>query len=594
MRQSNAWIGFLLWRSRHISSRNFIYVLSVIVGIISGFAAASLKWSVHKTQHWLFSLNEYFKFDSLFLVYPLIGLLLTSAFVVYINRKKLGHGLSNIIYVITRKAGVMEPDKMYSHMFTSFFTVSLGGSVGLEAPIVTTGSAIGSNIGRLFHLNYKQRLLLLGCGAAGGISGIFGAPITGVVLVFEVLMLEMGVSAFVPILISSVTSMIVAKVLNTAELILPYTHSYEFMVQEVPYYVLLGVVTGLVSLFYTRLIFRSDDLFSRLPNRPSRIFAGGLLLGILLFIFPPLYGEGYEVIRMLLLDRPDLVLHSAQLFAPIMHYSGMLFIFLFAVILFKMIASSVTISAGGNGGIFAPALFIGAFTGFLFAHAINSTGLAFPLVESAFALVAMAGIMSGTMHAPLTGIFFIAEATSGYSLMLPLMIVSSISYITNLIFEPYSVYTKKLAEKGELVMGDKDKVVLNMLKIKRVVEKDLKTIHPDASLGELVELIKKSKRNIFPVVDEEGKLQGVILLDDIRQIMFRPDMYEKTTVSDLMHAPPGYVDIHDPMDKVMHKFQETGAWNLPVLDGDKYIGFVSKSKIFSIYRKMLIHHTSEE
>lgn len=593
MQQGNLLVKFLKWRSKHINTRNFVLILSILIGIVSGLAAATIKHTVHFIQSGLFYVSDYFEIDYLFLVYPFIGLILTVAYVYYLNRNKMGGGIGNVLYSISRNAGLIERDKMYSQMVTSSLTVGFGGSVGLEAPIVSTGAAFGSNIAQLFHMDHKRRILLIGCGVSGAVAAVFAAPIAGVIFVFEVLLLDIGISYLIPLLLAAVSGMIVGNLLNSAEIIVAYAEIYHFSLKEIPIYAILGIITGFISLFFTRTFYFIEKLFLGLGNRFTKATVGALILGLLLFLFPPLFGEGYDIIRDLLQDRPEDLLDKSFL-GPLQGRIWVIPLFILAVIFFKIIAASVTWSSGGNGGVFAPSLFLGALTGFLFARILNMMGLPFELVESSFALVAMAGIMSGVMHAPLTGIFLIAEVTSGYTLILPLMIVSAISYVTIKIFEKHSINTKSFAEKGELITRDKDQMVLNLLKLKRVVEKDLKSVHPDAYLKDLVEIIKLSKRNIFPVVDSENKLKGVILLDDIRQLMFNPEMYETVKVSALMHAPPGYVYVTDTMDQVMQKFKDTGAWNLPVLDNETYVGFLSKSKIFSIYRTLLINQTKEE
>lgn len=592
MRHHSLLVRFLIWRAKHLSTRQFVIILSILIGLLSGLAAALLKTLVYQLKSFLADLDSQFVFDYYYLAFPFVGIVLAVLFVRYLNRNKLGFGIPNMLYTITRKAGLFERDKMYSHIVTSSLTVGFGGSVGLEAPIVMTGAAYGSNIAQLFHLDYKRRILLLGCGVAGALSAVFAAPIAAVIFVFEVLLLDIGVSYLIPLLLASVSGMIIGDVLSTAEVIIAYSGNYEFNLREVPLYIILGVLTGLFSLLFNKTYFGIERLFQRFKQRLPKAVLGGVVLGVLIFIFPPLYGEGYDVIRVLLRDQPE-ELFSRSIFGALEGGFWQIPVFILAVMLVKVVATSVTISAGGNGGVFAPSLFIGGLLGFLFARSCNMMGWPYPLLESSFALVAMAGLMSGLMHAPLTGIFLIAEVTSGYALFVPLMIVSAISYLTTIIFEPHSFNTKKLAEKGELITRDKDKLVLRLLSVKRVVEHDLPTIHPQATLGDLVDMVKHAHRNIFPVVDEEQRLRGIVLLDDIREVMFKPELYASVKVSDVMHSPPGYVDIQDSMDVVMKKFSDTGAWNLPVLRGEKYEGFVSKSKIFSVYRTLLINQTSD-
>lgn len=586
-------VGFLVWRAKHINTKYFVLILSVIIGAVTSFAAFLLKNAVILIRDAVFYANDQLHSNLLLLIAPLAGVLLTYLFVRYLNRNLLGRGIPSILYCLSRKAGFVEPDKMYSHLVSSSLTVGFGGSVGLEAPIVTTGSAIGSNLGRLFHLNYKRRLLLVGCGAAGAIASLFNAPVAGVVFALEILLLELSIPSFLPILLASITGTMVSRLLNSAEIIIHYKFDYVFVFQELPLFILLGIVTGIVSIYFTRITYLIESIFLKIPNRFPRALVAGTILGVIIFSFPALYGEGYDVIRLLLSGNFEM-LFTTSTFPSLGSSLWMVILFVLALVLFKVLATSLTIAGGGNGGVFAPSLVVGGLTGFIFARVFNMSGLPFTVLESSFALVAMAGLMTGVMHAPLTGIFLIAEITSGYSLIVPLMIVCTISYLTVLFFEPHSIFTKQLALKGLLVSHDKDKEVLSQMKLQRVIEKDLLTVLPDAKLGELVSVVKKSRRNIFPVVDEDRELKGIILLDDIREIMFKQDLYDKVEVKSLMHAPPAYVYLEDDMSQVMNKFKSTGAWNLPVLDGNTYIGFMSKSKIFNIYRSMLINYSKDE
>ncbi len=592
MPQDTPFGKFLKWRARHLSTDQFVLILSVLVGIIGGLAASVLKFVVHGVGSILLTLNEQFSIDYLFLAYPLTGIVLTVLFVKYVNRNKLGHGIPNMLYVIARKAGIFEKDKLYSHIATSALTVGFGGSAGLEAPIVTTGAAYGSTIARLFHLDYRRRILLLGCGVAAALSAVFAAPIAGVIFVFEVLVLDIGISYMIPLLLASVAGMIVGLLTGTAEVIISYSADYSFSLGQVPLYVLLGIFTGIISVLFNKIYFGIENIANKYPRRIPRAVVGGVILGLLLFVYPPLYGEGYAVIRALLSDEAN-TLVAGTVFEGVVGYAWLLPAYFLSLVVVKIVATSVTISSGGNGGVFAPSLFLGAVAGFLFARLVNLLGWPEPLLESSFALAAMAGFLSGVMHAPLTGIFLIAEVTSGYELIVPLMIVSAISYVSARLFSPYSLNTRRLAETGALITRDKDQMVLRLLKVENVVETDMPLVRPDATLGNLVEVIKHAHRNIFPVVDASGTLRGIILLDDIREVMFNPSMYETTRVTDLMHPPPGYVDINDPMDTVMAKFTDTGAWNLPVVDGQKYVGFLSKARIFNLYRTQLIRQTRE-
>lgn len=582
---------FLIWRVKHISNKNLVLIISVIVGIAAGLAAVVLKSGTHYIQELLTKTSSVQFVNYFYFVFPLIGILLTVTFVVFLNKGKLGHGLSHLLHTISKKSSLVPRDKTYSHMATSALTVGFGGSVGLEAPIVITGGAIGSTLGHVMHLGYKNRTLLIGCGAAGAIAAIFNAPITGVVFTLEVLLLQLTIPSFIPILLAAITGNVVTKLLLGEDVLFTFSLTDPFLLSHIPFFIMLGIITGILSVYFTRLTHAIEEYtVNRFKSRWTKALIGGFLLGLLIVLFPPLYGEGFGAIKSILAGNPEALLNNSPFYQFINNQSIMLLV-IAAIVLMKVFAMNFTIAGGGNGGFFAPSLFVGALTGFLFARLFNILGLFEAIPESNFALVGMAGVMSGVLHAPLTGIFLIAEITSGYELIVPLMIVSVISYGTVRYFEPLSLYTKQLERRGELLVRDKDRIVLNTMKLDRVIERDLKTIHPDATLGELVKLVSKSNRNIFPVVDEENLLHGIILLDDIREIMFKLRKYKSTYVKDLMHAPPAFVSSTENMDEVMQKFQKTGAWNLPVVDDDKYVGFLSKSKIFTIYRSLLIKQT---
>jgi CIC family chloride channel protein len=440
-------------------------------------------------------------------------------------------------------------------------------------------------------MNYKTITLLVGCGAAGAIAGIFKAPLAGLVFTLEVLMIDLTMASIVPLLISAVTSASVAFFLMGKGVIFSYKIVDPFVLDNIPYLILLGVVTGFLSLLFTRGAMRIEKQFERIQHPGARILTGGVILSVLIFLFPPLYGEGYETIRALLSNQSGTLAHST-LFYFVQDNFWFFALYLLLILGFKVVAMAATTGSGGVGGIFAPTLFMGGVAGFLFARLINSFSF-IQVSESNFALVGMGGLMAGVMHAPLTGIFLIAEITGGYGLFVPLMIVATISYLTIMPFEPHSIYTKRLARRGELITHHKDRAVLTLMRMGDVVEKDLKKVGPDQTLGDLVKVVSKSCRNIFPVVDEENMLVGIVLLDNIRDIMFNQEMYADTYVHELMIMPPSYVSSDENMDCVMKKFEETGAWNLPVIDDGKYVGFVSKSKIFNTYRTLLVQFSDE-
>ena len=469
-------------------------------------------------------------------------------------------------------------------MISSALTVGFGGSVGLEGPTVATGAAIGSNIGRLFRLNFKQVILLLGCACAGAMAAIFKAPIAAIVFALEVIMLDLTLASLVPLLIASLTAAATSYLFLGQNVLYAFQVDDPFVMGEIPYYIVLGIVAGLMSVYFTKMYMFVTGLFGKLRSRWIRLMIGGLSLGILIFFIPSLYGEGYEPINSCLNGEYGYLFDSA-FYDNYRDSVIAALVVLFFILVFKVVATSITFGSGGIGGIFAPSLFIGTNLGLFVAKILNLIG--FDISESNFALVGMAGMIAGIIHAPLTAIFLIAEITGGYQLFFPLMIVATISYATTRLFTPNSVYTIQLAKRGELLTHDKDRNVLILMKIDKLIEKDFHTIHPDASLGDLVKIIMKASRNIFPVVDEEGNFYGLVKMDDIRDIMFNPEMYETTKVRDLMFMPRFTVSRTESMEGVAKKFQVSGRYNITVLDEGKYVGFVSRAKVFSAYREML-------
>jgi CIC family chloride channel protein len=583
---------FLVWRLKHVSDSNFTLIIAGLVGLISGIAAVTLKTSVHFIQDLLQTNMDLTGVNYLYLVYPLIGILLTALIANYVVKEKLGHGITQIILSISKNSGIIRKTKMYSRMVTSAITVGFGGSVGLEAPIVVTGSAIGSNLGRLVHLDYKKRTLLIGCGSAGAISAIFNSPIAGVIFAIEVILTDITINKFIPILIASVCGQLVTIALLGEDILFSFKLVDGFYTSQTHYYFLLGIISGMASLYFTRLMYFTESKIRKIDHFIGRAFIGGILLAIIILVFPPIYGEGYNVIIGLLNGDPTIVFQRS--FIPSWSSTELVVIgFVLLIILIKPVATALTIGAGGSGGIFAPSLFMGGLTGFVTAYSLNYLVPSLDLSVSNFTLVGMCGVMSGVLHAPLTGIFLIAELTGGYILFLPLTLVSAISYTTINYFEKHSIYTKNLIESGDFIPYDKDRMVLSLIDLKKIIEKDLLTIHPDATLGELVKLVRKSKRNIFPVVNDEGNLEGIVTLDQIREIMFDPDKQEHIIIKTIMTKPPAHVAPNEKMQSVMNKFEITQAWNLPVIQDDKYKGFISKSRIFNVYRQKLIKQTEE-
>ena len=581
----------LRWRDEHIRHRSFVLIMSLIVGILGGLAAVVLKNTVHFTQELL---THQFKADRVnwfYFVLPMVGLLLTVLYVKFFVKDNISHGISRILYSISKRNSILRGHNTYSSMIASTLTVGFGGSVGLEAPIVLTGSAIGSTLSRILKLDYKTTTLMLGCGAAAAIAGIFKAPIAALVFALEVLMLDLTMWSIIPLMISAVTGAVVSFFLLGKGAIFSFSIVDPFVMNNIPFYILLGIVSGLVSLYVTRGVKGIESLSSKIKNPYEKLVIGGSILGGLILLFPPLYGEGYTSLKALLTGNAGELLNGSFFFGFSDNY-WVFIAYLVLVLLFKVLAMSVTTGGGGVGGIFAPALFMGGITGYIVSSLIGKVGFE-NVSERNFTLVGMAGIMAGVMHAPLTAMFLIAEITGGYALFIPLIITTAISYITIIYFEPHSIYTERLARRGELITHHKDKAVLTLLKIKSVIEKDLKPVDPEATLGDLVKIISKSKRNIFPVVDKDHVLHGIILLDDIRDIIFNQEMYNTTKVTELMISPPATVDQNEAMNSVMDKFEDTQAWNLPVVDGDKYVGFISKARIFNVYRKLLVQFSNE-
>ena len=582
------------WRERHISEKHLVLLLSFFVGAFSAAAAGLLKSFIHIIQqlvegHLIVGGHTWW-----YLITPVIGITLAALFVKYIVRDDISHGITKILYAISQRKSIIKPHNMWSSVVGSGLTIGFGGSVGAEAPIVLTGAAIGSNLAKAFRLNQKTMMLMIGCGAAGAIGGIFKAPIAGLVFTLEVLMMDLTMTSVAPLLISSVTATAISYLLTGMDPMFPIAAADPFLVKRIPWYLILGAICGLVSLYFTRGMNHLEQWMKHsIQSMWGKLLVGGATLSMLIFLFPPLYGEGYDVIRQLINgDCTTAIVNSplSQLFSfnPQLVLVG----YFVAIILLKIVASVATNGAGGVGGIFAPSLFMGAIVGFVTARLMNMMGLS--VSEANFALVGMAGLMSGVMHAPLTGIFLIAELTGGYHLFMPLMIVSVISYLTIMLFEPHSLYAMRLAQKGELLTHNKDRNVLTLLKMDSVLETDFITIFPEMTLGQLVKVISTSHRNVFPVVDNDGHLRGILLLDEVRNIMFQPRLYKRFTVEQLMTSPAAVLSSNMPMEKVMETFEDTGAWNLPVVDEErKYLGFVSKSKIFNSYRHVLVHFSEE-
>lgn len=585
---------FIGWREEHISEKHFILIISFLVGILTAFAAWILKLLIHQIETFLTENFDVTQANGLYLLYPVIGIFLTGLFVRNIVRDDISHGVTKILYAISRRQGRIKRHNVWSSVIASGITIGFGGSVGAEAPIVLTGSAIGSNLGRVFKMEHQTLMLLVGCGAAGAVAGIFKAPIAGLVFTLEVLMIDLTMASLLPLLVSCVTAATFSYITTGMEAMFRFHLDNPFVVERIPYAILLGICCGLVSLYFTRAMDSVEDVFRKYSNPYIKLMIGGAMLSILIFLFPPLYGEGYSTINLLLngqnLDDWDKVLDNSFFYG----HADLLLIYLLLIVIFKVYASSATNGGGGCGGIFAPSLFLGCITGFIFARFCNQFDLGPYIPEKNFALLGMAGLMSGVMHAPLTGIFLIAELTGGYDLFLALMIVSVSAYLTIIVFEPHSIYSMRLAKKGELLTHHKDKAVLTLMNVESVVENDFAKVSPEMDLGKMVQVISKTRRNVFPVVNGKDELLGIVLLDDIRNIMFRQELYHRFTVDKFMVSPPAKIHTNDSMDIVMRKFDDTKAWNLPVVAEDgKYVGFISKSKIFNNYRQVLVDFSAD-
>ena len=585
---------FIRWRENNIKEKQFILILSFLVGIFTAFAALILKFFIHSIQNFLTDNFNATEANYLYLVYPVVGIFLSGWFVRNIVKDDISHGVTKILYAISRRQGRIKRHNVWSSTIASAITIGFGGSVGAEAPIVLTGSAIGSNLGSVFKMEHRTLMLLVGCGAAGAIAGIFKAPIAGLVFTLEVLMIDLTMSSLLPLLISAVTAATVSYIVTGTEAMFKFHLDQAFELERIPFVILLGIFCGLVSLYFTRAMNSVEGVFGKLNNPYKKLALGGVMLSVLIFLFPPLYGEGYDTIELLLNGTSnadwDTVLNNSSFYG----YGNLLLVYVCLIILLKVFASSATNGGGGCGGIFAPSLYLGCIAGFIFSHFSNDFEFSAYLPEKNFALMGMAGVMSGVMHAPLTGVFLIAELTGGYDLFLPLMIVSVSSYLTIIAFEPHSIYSMRLAKKGQLLTHHKDRAVLTLMKMENVVETDFVTVHPEMDLGELVKAIASSHRNVFPVTDKEGVLIGIVLLDDIRNIMFRQELYHRFTVSKLMTSAPAKLFNTDGMEQVMQTFDDTKAWNLPVVNEEgKYLGFVSKSKIFNSYRQVLVHFSED-
>lgn len=589
-----AMLKLVVWR-RHFRENRFVLFLAFLVGVFTALAGLLLKWIIGQIEYLLthqFSISES---NLLYLLYPVVGIWLTSLFVRYVVRDDIGHGVTKILFAIARKQSTIKGHNCWSSVFASAITIGFGGSVGAEAPIVLTGSAIGSNLGRLFRMNSRTLMLLVGCGAAGAVSGIFKAPIAGLVFVLEVLMIDLTMSSLLPLLVSCVTAASVTFAVSGTEAVFKFNLQDAFTVNRIPAYIALGVICGLVSLYFTRTMNGLEGVFRKFRNPYAKLALGGTMLSVLIFLFPSLYGEGYDLINLLLSGTGEQDWLTALNHSLFYGHNNLLLLYLALVVIFKVFASTATNGGGGCGGIFAPSLFLGCISGFVFSRLWNIYDvLGINAPERNFAMLGMCGLMSGVMHAPLTGVFLIAELTGGYELFMPLMMVAVCAYLTIIYFEPHSIYSMRLARRGELLTHHKDRAILTLMSQDSVIDHYSHVLHPEMNLAEVTLQISQSKHNVFPVVNAQNELLGVLYIDDIRHMMFRTELYRRFHVSELMKRPPARLSTEDTMEVVVRVFDKTNAWTLPVVDNEgHFVGFIRKSKVFTIYRQVLADYSMD-
>ncbi|MFD0835041.1 chloride channel protein [Mariniflexile aquimaris] len=583
---------FLIWKYKHISERQFIYILSVVVGILAGMGTVVLKNLTHLIRM-LLDLDFLKNYqNTLYFIFPIIGLALVYIIKQTWLKKHIGHGISTTLHGLSKLNGILPRYNIYAALITAPLTAGFGGSVGLQGPAVSVGAALGSNTAQLFHMSTKTRLLLIGCASAGAMASMFKAPIAAVIFAVEIFSLDIAFTSLVPLLLASVSAVITSYLFLGTDVLLHVDLNDSFDFKDIPLYILLGIVTALTSVYFSKVFFAITNFFKQFESRAIRLLIGGVAIGTMLYFIPPLYGEGYGIMNNLL--KGDHV--SAIGNMPFNFDLTNIWIvigLLLGIAFFKAIAMTTTFGAGGVGGIFIPTLIMGSVLGNVFAKIVNNIGFNFSVPEANFTLLGMTGLMAGVLHAPLTAIFLIAEITSGHELFVPLMIVAAISYAITKYYVSHSIYTMKLAERGELLTHDKDQNVLMVLNIDKVIETNFIVLKPDMNLGYILKkAVAKSSRNHFPVVNDDNELLGVIRLDDIRHMMFDADLYEKVDAASLMRADDDIIDYdNDSMNAIMEKFKTTGAWNLPVIKAGKYFGYISKSKLLTAYRRQLIKFT---
>ena len=582
------------WRESHVSDKQFVLLLAVFVGFFAAVAAFVLHWIIRQIQLLLTSGFVANDVNWLYLVYPVIGIYLTSLFIKYIVKDNISHGITRILYAISSKRSRLKAHNMWSSVIASAITIGFGGSVGAEAPIVLTGSAIGSNLGKAFKMDNRTLMLLVGCGAAAAIAGIFKAPIAGLVFTLEVLMIDLTMASLLPILVSAVTAVLFSYLFNGSDSLFQYIMSDGWMIERVPAYILLGVFGGLISLYFIRTMNFCEGVFSRLRHSYQRLLLGGIVLSMLIFLFPALYGEGYSSINILLNGKTEADWAQVMNNSIFAGDGRWLVLYIFFVLATKVFATSATNGGGGCGGTFAPSLFIGAVGGFFFARVWNMEQIGIYIPEKNFAMLGMAAVMAGVMHAPLTGVFLIAELTGGYAMFIPLMVVSIFAFLTINIFEPHSIYGMRLAREGKLITHHTDHAALTLMSLESIVDTEFTYVQPDMSLQRLVHAISRSKMPVLPVLDTVGRLLGEVHIDNIRNIMFRTELYNHFEVYQLMCQPQAKLGVNDSVEEVMHKFEQTKATMLPVEDSNGIlVGYITHSRLYSQYRQMVADMSAE-
>ncbi len=582
----------MIWRKAHLSDRYFIIILSAIIGFLAGMAAYVLKSAVFYIEDLLTATFQIQSQNYWYVIYPAIGIILTVILIRYIIRDRDNHGIPRILYVISRLDGKMRFYKVFSSLFGSSLTAGFGGSIGLESPIISSGASIGSSLAQGLRLNYRYTTLLIGCGAAGAIASIFTTPIAAVIFSLEVLMLDLTTTSIIPLLMASVTGAITTKLLLAEKMLVHFKVTQDFAISDIPFFIVLGILGGLLSLYFNRMHFTITNLAGKIRNIWVKAAICGISLGVLIFIFPTLYGEGYDSIELIISGR-SLELLNNSFFYSFRDQAWVFILLVVAIMLLKIVATTLTTEGGGIGGIFAPSAVTGGFMGFAFARAVNDLKIVPPLHEGNFTLVGMAAVLGGVLHAPLTAIFLIAEMTNGYELIVPLMLATAISFFTIKTFDPHSIFTRQLALRGDLISKDKDQTVLTVLSIKSVIDRNIRTIGKDDTLGDLTRVIADSERNMFVVVDNENNFLGVVDLNDVRKDMFNDSKYN-TSIQHYVFQPLDHVSSTDSMKAVMEKFNATGYYNLPVIDDGKYIGFVSRAHVLNAYRQTLKDVSQEE